>query len=82
MCASGKEQLNDGRSNGCGENLYGNEVEVAVGTAYFDNADDVQYVCSCILLLCEKQTTQKRSFLPIYTFGKASLFSCVLMVEY
>jgi hypothetical protein len=52
MCASGKELLNGGRSNDCGENLYGNGVGVAVDTAYLNNADDVQYVCSCILLHC------------------------------
>ena len=78
--ASGKEQLNDGRSNDCGEILYGNGVEAAVDTAYWNNADDVQSVCSCILLHCLKTDNTKEAFLPIYTLGKASLFSCILDV--
>src|SRR5438105_534825 len=78
MCASGKELLNDGRSNDCGGNLYRNGVEVAVGTAYFDNADEVQYVCSCKLLLLKTDNT-KEVFPNYYIYvGKASLFSCII----
>ena len=73
MCASGKEKLNGGRSNDCGGILYENGVEAAVDTADWNNADDVQYVCSCNLLQCLKTDNTKEAF-PTYIYVRKSLF--------